>query len=164
MEKPAHLRDIKPSRPTRAVFLCACGKEFEALKGNVTAGRTSSCGCLRRKVALQRMADNAEAFSSGNEKHGLFCRYTYQSYNAMMQRCYNPNRDNYEYYGGRGITVCDEWKGSFEAFIKSMGPRPKGMTLDRVKNDLGYSPDNCEWASMKQQSNNRRARGTSFPS
>jgi len=77
----------------------------------------------------------------------------------MTQRCTNKNRDNYKYYGGRGISFCDAWK-DFAVFYRDMGPRPDGTSLDRVDNDGNYEPSNCRWATMKDQNNNRRARGT----
>jgi hypothetical protein len=75
----------------------------------------------------------------------------------MKTRCYNPKATNFADYGGRGITVCDRWRGSFMAFIADMGPRPSPLhTLDRNENSKGYSPDNCRWATGKEQSRNKR--------
>lgn len=69
----------------------------------------------------------------------------------MKQRCYNKKRPDYPRYGGRGIAVCDKWKGSFKAFLKDMGNKPKRMTLERVGNSGNYEPSNCEWVTMKRQ-------------
>jgi len=82
----------------------------------------------------------------------------YKSYHAMLDRCQNPNNKYYSYYGGRGITVCDEWKGlnGFSQFLNDMGKRPKGKTLDRVDNSKGYSVENCRWATRSQQQFNQR--------
>lgn len=76
-------------------------------------------------------------------------------YIAMMQRCYNQKNPWYHRYGGRGITVCDEWRDSPYKFVMDMGDQPKGMSLDRINNDLGYSKENCKWATAKEQSNNK---------
>ncbi len=81
---------------------------------------------------------------------------TYRCWQDMKQRCLNPNAQAYKDYGARGITVCDSWKNSFANFLTDMGEAPNGMSLDRINNDLGYSPDNCRWASQKQQNRNHR--------
>lgn len=75
-------------------------------------------------------------------------------YAGMKQRCYNPKHVHYTYYGGRGISVCDRWLNSFGAFVEDMGPRPEGYTLDRIEGDKDYSPENCRWASKREQREN----------
>jgi hypothetical protein len=75
----------------------------------------------------------------------------------MIQRCENPKATAYRFYGARGITVCARWH-SFENFLSDMGPRPKGLTLDRIDNDGGYEPDNCRWADFATQTATKRQR------
>jgi hypothetical protein len=73
----------------------------------------------------------------------------------MIARCTNPDHDGFANYGGRGITVCDEWK-FYEGFYRDMGERPRGLTIERVNNELGYSKENCRWATIVEQSRNKR--------
>lgn len=92
-----------------------------------------------------------------NAKHGMHLSPEYTAWHTMKQRCNCKTHKAYPMYGGRGITVCDSWNASFEAFYADMGPRPSDChTLDRIDNDKGYSPDNCRWATMQVQSSNRR--------
>lgn len=74
----------------------------------------------------------------------------------MLDRCRNPNNPSYHNYGGRGVTVCSAWAKGFENFQKDMGQRPEGMTLDRINNKGNYTPSNCQWATIKEQCNNKR--------
>jgi hypothetical protein len=113
---------------------------------NVMNGTTRSCGCLRRKTAHTTFF-----------KHGGKGTTEYASWQLMKDRCYNRNNTTYEYYGGRGIEVCDRWRDSFVSFLSDMGKKPeKSFSLDREDGDDNYSPDNCRWASKTAQVRNRR--------
>lgn len=85
----------------------------------------------------------------------------YKSWNGMISRCYRVRDVGYRFYGDLGIKVCNQWRHSFQTFLKDMGPRPTPKhTLDRIDPTKGYEPRNCRWATPKQQCENRRKRGT----
>lgn len=129
----------------RWLFRCDCGENHEAEGVAVRCGVINSCGCLREDVA-----------KANQTTHGMSRTAEHKSWLAMKRRCYNKNYRDFECYGGRGITVCAEWRDSFEQFYTDMGPRPPGLTLERKENSLGYSKDNCVWATDTEQSRNRR--------
>ena len=100
--------------------------------------------------------ENVIKANKARTKHGLHNTRVYGIWQQMIQRCYNPNNRSYKRYGCAGITVCDEWRYSFEQFFADMGHPPEGMTLDRVDNTKGYLPSNCRWSTPEEQANNRK--------
>jgi hypothetical protein len=129
------------------ICLCECGKLKPVLQDSLLAGKSRSCGCLHRELLTARLLT-----------HGSHRNYEYTVWAGMIQRCTNPKSEAWKNYGGRGITVCDRWR-SFQNFKDDMPPRPKGASIERVKINEGYSPENCIWADRKaQNSNTRRSR------
>lgn len=131
-------------------YLCRCDCGISKIVGlsDIRHGKVSSCGCFRREVAVERFTT-----------HGRTRDPVYRVWASMVERCNEPRCRAYPSYGGRGIQVCDRWL-KFENFIRDMGERPEGSvryTVERVNNDLGYSKDNCKWATYEEQANNKSA-------
>jgi len=119
---------------------CDCGKRVFVIGPDLKRGHTKSCGCLVGR----------------SKTHGKTGSKEYISWQKMKERCFNPVNIKYANYGGRGITVCEQWKNSFENFFRDMGPRPSNYTLDRIHTEGDYEPGNCRWASSREQNRNRR--------
>lgn len=117
--------------------VCECGREVVVMGSRMARNKVKSCGCLKG--------------------FGVSYTITYASWNNAKERCYSKNHFAYDSYGGRGIKMCERWRNSFENFLEDMGERPLlEYTLDRINVNGDYEPDNCRWATMAKQCNNRR--------
>lgn len=122
--------------------LCDCGNFITVRGSSLRTGNTKSCGCFKAEIRT---------------KHNMSKTSEYESWRGMIQRCNNINSAQYNYYGGRGIKVCSRWL-DFQNFFDDMGLKPKNLTLDRIKNNLGYYKENCRWATRSEQTKNQRIR------
>lgn len=130
-------------RTSRAYYWdvrCDCGVEKTVRGTELRNGKAKSCGCLLGQHMF---------------RHGMEGTKIYNVWGSMKQRCQNPKHKRFSDYGGRGLTLCDEWQ-DFVKFFADMGEAPEGMELDRRDNDMGYSKANCRWVTPKQNANNRR--------
>lgn len=131
--------------------LCDCGTKCFFSGARLRSGNVKSCGCLRKDSTREQFL-----------KHGKRKTKLYGVWAGINKRCYNPRCKDYDRYGGRGITVCDEWRDNFQSFYDwamangydENAPRMQ-CTIDRIDNDKGYCPDNCRWADQKIQQNNK---------
>lgn len=151
----------KTARDYYWTCLCDCGSRVIICGQSLKRGASKSCGCYQRDVARETVKKYPRPLPHGHTVHGLRHTRLYNVWLSMKDRCYNKNSKCYHRYGGRGITVCDEWRSDFVAFYNwaiQTGydeNAPTGTcTLDRSNNDAGYSPENCRWRTQKQQCNN----------
>lgn len=126
---------------------CDCGNEKKAVSSYLRSGETKSCGCYQKEMA-----------SKFNSFHHLSKHKLYRKFMKMIARCENPNNPSYKDYGARGITICKEWREDFMKFYEWSinNGYSEDLSIDRIDNDKGYSPDNCRWTTKLRQNNNRR--------
>ena len=143
------IRHDLSSTEARWECICDCRKRTEVAGSKLRTGRTKSCGCFSHNAIGDR-----------NRTHGLssgVSEVEYNAYRAMIRRCYDTTCERYEDWGGRGITVCARWLESPVNFFADMGKRlGVGYSIERVNNNLGYSPENCKWGTDQEQQNNTR--------
>ena len=133
---------------------CECGNQKIIRSSKLRSGNTRSCGCLRREIIRERNTTHLET------KH-----YLHRLWSGIKTRCYNENNSRWQHYGGRGITMCEEWRDDYLAFrdyiLKNLGDKPSpDYSLDRIDNDGDYTPGNLRWADYETQNNNRSEFGT----
>lgn len=138
-------------RRVRAVCDCGTVKEFDLSK--LMTGYTKSCGCLMPEASAKNSRKHGDAARDENERQAP----EYVAWVSIKQRCYNPKLKNFHLWGGRGITMCDRWFNDYTAFLADMGPRPSPKhSVDRRETDGNYEPNNCRWATRKEQGRNIR--------
>lgn len=128
---------------------CDCGNEVNVIGSKLKNGWSKSCSCLQKETVRERSKID-------NKKHGYHKTSIYNTYYSMISRCYNNKNESYQYYGEKGIKVCDRWLESFENFLADMGEKPsENHSIDRINVFGNYEPLNCRWADKIEQENNK---------
>lgn len=135
-------------RTTRWLCVCECGRNVVVRQPDIKSGKTQSCGCAHKEQLAKR-----------NRTHGLSQTRISRIWRAMKDRCYNPNAQAFQNYGGRGITVCDEWKNDMMSFYTWSIEHgyDDHLSIDRIDVNGNYEPTNCRWVDKKTQANNTRS-------
>lgn len=144
----------------RVVCKCQCGNIVTVWECNLRTRHVRSCGCLRSELTSKRFRLHGHRVKMHGKRHRSA---EYQTWQAMIERCFNTNNRYYHGYGGRGIKVHNPWRKDFRVFLRylkryGLYPRPQGHSIDRIDNDGNYEPGNIRWATPQQQSRNRRRR------
>ncbi len=144
------LEELKPSKHKKRVYktVCSCGIFGQVVGGDLRSGKSTKCVQCYNKIK----GDNRRT-------HGKSSTKTFNVWMKMKERCLKLYNKDFKYYGGRGITIDEKWL-IFQNFIDDMGEQPIGFQIDRTDNDKGYYKDNCRWVTAKQNSNNRRQKGS----
>ena len=158
LPKPILIEDLGYLYPTESskrkhrygLYKCGfCGNEFRTQINNVKNGNTKSCGCYTKRRA-----------SETHKTHGLWSTKLYRIWASIKDRTLNPKNKHYLDYGGRGITICDDWKNDFKSFydwaMSNGYEEDKGLSIDRIDNDGNYCPENCRWTTQTIQTRNQR--------
>jgi len=133
------LLDYYPDKK-RWLAKCSCGLEKFVIITHLVKGNSTKC---------------KYCYGMSKRSGCFFHKREYNSWDSMKQRCFNKNNDRYSNYGGRGITICSDWRDSFEKFFDDMGVRPEGTTLDRIDNEGNYEVSNCKWSTSAEQASNK---------
>jgi hypothetical protein len=154
--------DATGIRHKKYLCKCSCGNLRDVFAFSLRNGSSWHCGCkdteVRRKIWDSKSQDQKDAWRKmcNNTRHSMHATKVYRAWVDMRQRCGNPLSKWYATYGGRGITVCEDWQNSFDAFFRDMGnPPTQRHQLGRINNDDGYSKANCRWETPKQNQRNK---------
>lgn len=137
---------------------CDCGSSYVVNENALKKNNTKSCGCLNREKRAERGRTTIQAAIIARTTHRCTRSRLHRIWKGMKTRCYNPRVDNFKNYGGRGVTVCEEWKGDFRSFRQwaLINGYRDDLSIERIDNNSGYCPSNCTWATRTDQNRNKR--------